>query len=112
MIPPQPLRGSVFAGAAIYLRPCHFFLQVMGAVFYFAPGILDFAFGLVHGTFALKFLVTGPFAGLAFDPALDVIGFAFDIVLIHARLLLGFSLNQRASATDQLEDQGNNRQYE
>src|SRR5260221_5941133 len=84
MIPPQVLGGFVFAGTAIYVRLCHFFLQVMGAIFYFAPGILSFAFGLVHGTLALKFFVTGPFASLALDPALYVVGFTFDIVLVHA----------------------------
>jgi hypothetical protein len=57
-------------------------------VFCLTPGILDLAFGLLHGTLRLSVGVSGPFTDLTFDATGDVFHFPFGTIFIHDSLRL------------------------
>jgi hypothetical protein len=55
-------------------------------VFDIAPGVLNLAFRLFHGSAHFLFLVTRPLPGLMFNPSGYVLNLAFHLIFISSHL--------------------------
>ena len=79
-----------------FLRPSLGFVgRLFAGVFDVAPGVLNLAFRLFHGSVGFLVLVARPLPGLTFNPSSYVLNLAFNLILFITPLLL---LGLRCSA--------------